>query len=82
MLKPESIPGELIKLLLVKIITPLVDDRIINEYKSVLKRNKFSFNIERVELLMDFLKNNAIYINKETTSEFFIDKDKLILQCK
>lgn len=78
MLKPESVPGQLIQLLYNGIIISMINEDIVNEYYDVLTRNKFSFNDERVEQIIDFLKKHAIYINNETTSEFFLDKSDVV----
>ncbi len=78
MLKNDSIPGKVIDLMLNKLITPLVNEEILEEYYGVLTRNKFNISVERINYFMNFLKNNAIYINKETTSEFFIDESDVV----
>ena len=78
MLKPESVPGQLIQLLFNKIIITVINEDIVNEYYDVLTRNKFNFDDERVEQIIDFLKKHAIYINKETTSEIFLDKSDVV----
>lgn len=43
MLKHDSIPGEILNLVLSKTIVPLLNKEIIDEYEDVLKRNKFGF---------------------------------------
>ena len=43
MLKHDSIPGMIIDLVLSKVIVPLLNQEIIDEYKDVLTRNKFGF---------------------------------------
>ena len=78
MLKNDSIPGKVIDLMLNKLITPLVNEEILEEYYGVLTRNKFNISVERINYFMNFLKNNAIYINKETTSEFFIGESDVV----
>ncbi len=78
MLKPESVPGQLIQLLYNGIIISMINEDIVNEYYDVLTRNKFNFNDERVEQIIDFLKKHAIYINNETTSEIFLDKSDVV----
>ena len=45
LLKPDSIPGAIVDLVVSKIITPLLNQEIINEYVDVLSRNKFGFPI-------------------------------------
>ena len=78
MLKNDSIPGKVIDLMLNKLITPLVNEEILEEYYGVLTRNKFNISVERINYFMNFLKNNGININKETTSEFFIDESDVV----
>ena len=78
MLKHESIPGEILDLVLSKTIVPLLNQEIIDEYEDVLKRNKFGFKNIEVDNLINNIKANSIFLEREQTLEDFIDEDDII----
>lgn len=78
MLKAESVPGQIVKLVTKNIITPLLNEEIYTEYYDVLTRNKFGLNQKDIEDLLKSIKRNAIYLNREQTLEDFIDKDDIV----
>ena len=78
MLKAESVPGQIVKLVTKNIITPLLNEEIYTEYYDVLTRNKFGLNQKDIEDLLISIKRNAIYLNREQTLEDFIDKDDIV----
>ena len=78
MLKAESVPGQIVKLVTKNIITPLLNEEIYTEYYDVLIRNKFGLNQKDIEDLLKSIKRNAIYLNREQTLEDFIDKDDIV----
>lgn len=78
MLKAESVPGQIAKLVTKNIITPLLNEEIYTEYYDVLTRNKFGLNQKDIEDLLKSIKRNAIYLNREQTLEDFINKDDIV----
>ena len=78
MLKHDSIPGEILDLVISIIIVPLLNKEIIEEYEDVLKRNKFGFDNDEVDNLIAFLKTNSIFLEREQTLEEFIDEDDIV----
>lgn len=78
MLKAESVPGQIVKLVTKNIITPLLNEEIYTEYYDVLTRNKFGLNQKDIEDLLKSIKRNAIYLNREQTLEDFINKDDIV----
>ena len=54
MLRHDSIPGTIIDLILAKVIVPLINEEIIEEYHDVLTRNKFDFEISDSDILVPF----------------------------
>lgn len=78
MLKAESVPGQIVKLVTKNIITPLLNEEIYTEYYDVLIRNKFGLNQKDIEDLLKSIKRNAIYLNREQTLEDFINKDEIV----
>ena len=78
MLKHDSIPGEILDLVISKTIVPLLNKEIIEEYEDVLKRNKFGFDNVEVDNLIVNLKTNSIFLEREQTLEEFIDEDDIV----
>ena len=77
-LKRSSKPGLIIDLVNSNLIIPLLNDEIIEEYISVLTRNKFGFDEITIQETIEVLKKNAIYLNREQSLEEFIDKDDIV----
>lgn len=61
-LKPESNPGIIFRLVDEGIIISLINDGIMNEYRLVLSRAKFSFPQELVNAVLETMENRAIKI--------------------
>ena len=78
MLKHDSIPGEILNLVLSKTIVPLLNKEIIDEYEDVLKRNIFGFSNDEVDKLITNLKSNSIFLEREQTLEEFVDEDDIV----
>ena len=78
MLKHDSIPGEILDLVISKTIIPLLNKEIIEEYEDVLKRNKFGFDNLQVDNLIANIKANSIFLEREQTLEEFIDEDDIV----
>ena len=78
MLKQNSIPWQILDLVNRDIIIPLLNEEILNEYISVITRNKFNFDDFVVQNTIDTLKKNAIYLEKEQSIEDFVDQDDVV----
>lgn len=78
MLKHDSIPGEILDLVISKTIVPLLNKEIIEEYEDVLKRNRFGFNNVEVDNLIANIKANSIFLEREQTLEEFVDEDDIV----
>ena len=78
MLRHNSIPGTIIDLVLAKLIVPLIDEEIINEYYDVLTRNKFGFEMSDVIKIINDFKANGITLTREQSIEEFIDEDDVV----
>jgi putative PIN family toxin of toxin-antitoxin system len=68
-------PAKILNLTLAGKIIILFDNRILNEYFEVLKRDKFGFTDELIFPLIDFIKNEGLYINAVTVNNIFKDED-------
>lgn len=78
MLKRDSIPGAIIDLVLTKEIIPLLNKEILDEYSDVLTRNKFGFEKKDVQILLNEIKNDSIFLEPEETLEDFVDEDDIV----
>ena len=75
LINPDGTPAEILNLILLQKIILLFDNRIINEYNNVLKREKFQFSDDLIIPLMDFIKNEGVYVNSEPVKKVFTDPD-------
>lgn len=78
LLKHNSIPGIILDLVLSKIIVPLLNQEILNEYKEVLNRSKFGFKSDDVKYLLNEIELNSINLEREQTHELFIDDEDIV----
>jgi putative PIN family toxin of toxin-antitoxin system len=56
LLSPEANPGRIVDLFLAGEVTLLVDDRILAEYRAVLRRSKFGFDASDVSDFLDLVE--------------------------
>ena len=63
MLKVKSIPAQLLQLHEKNYLIPVFSKTILEEYKSVLSRSKFSFSAEKVQKLLDGIVEKGIEIH-------------------
>lgn len=75
LLTPNGYPAKILSLLLNERIKILYDNRIIEEYKEVLSRDKFGFNDEYIEALIEFIKQDGIFILADPIEDKFDDED-------
>lgn len=59
-------------------IVPLYHHDIIDEYNEVLRRKKFKFEEETVQIVVNYIKQVGLEIFPEPTGEIFDDMDDLI----
>lgn len=64
MLKWESVPGSIINLAFEGIIVPLVNSRILNEYRIVLSRSKFGLPKEIVDNILKTMELRGLNIDE------------------
>ena len=67
MLKWTSVPGSIIEFAFSGVIIPVLNERIIAEYREVLMRKKFHFTIEIVDDVIQSLEDQGEYIDTEKT---------------
>lgn len=61
-MKPESVPGQVLELVLDGVIVPVLNKTIMKEYRDVLIRPKFGFPERIVEDLLDEIDGRGIYV--------------------
>lgn len=66
MLKWDSIPGNIMEFVFGGTIIPVVNDDIINEYKTVLSRPKFRLTQVIIDDVINSIKSCAVYVDEET----------------
>lgn len=78
LLKRDSNPGLVYDYVLIGTIVPLLNEEIINEYVTVLTRNKFNFDETVIQDTLNVIKQNAIFLEREQSLEDFIDADDIV----
>lgn len=78
LLKFQSIPGQIIKEVLVGDLIPLLCDEILDEYREVLARPKFKFDKNDVEILINGIINRGIFVDAKSVVEFIPDPDDAV----
>ena len=66
MLKWNSVPGNVLQLTFDGPIVPVLNKEILNEYKEVISRPKFSFNNEIINDVIDAINGKAIFVDAES----------------
>ena len=64
-MKPESVPGQVVELVLDGVIVPLLNKAIIKEYRDVLLRPKFDFPEQIVKDVLNEIDSRGIYVDAE-----------------
>ena len=66
MLKWQSVPGNILEFAIDGMITPVLNENIIAEYKAVLSRPKFGLTEDIVDDIIGSLENVGFYVDAET----------------
>lgn len=82
LIKDPSLPATIVHLAQDGVITPVLNSKILKEYREVASRSKFPFKPETVERLIENLSENAVWIeNPSPQEEDFIDlTDKIFFE--
>lgn len=78
MLKWESVPGSVLLEALTGKITPLLNEEIVLEYRTVLNRPKFHFSPEAVEIFMEGLTSRGLFVDAESLDEILPDPKDVV----
>ena len=77
----DSPPARVYRALLLGMVTALVNDEIISEYKDVLHRPKFGFNAEDIDKDIAFIEQSGVKIQPADSAADFSDSDDKVFFC-
>lgn len=77
-MKPESVPGQVLELVLDGVIVPVLNKTIIEEYRDVLLRPKFDFPEQVVKDILSEIDGHGIYVDAEPIDIDFSDPKDLV----
>lgn len=75
LLNDEGIPGQIVNMVLAERFTLLFDNRILEEYEDVLNRKRLKLLKEIIDPIIDYIKNEGIYVLAEPLKIKFEDED-------
>ena len=74
-----SIPTKVLKAVTEEKLVPLYNDEIIDEYREVLLRKKFNFDPELIEIVLNTIVTDGIYIDRtKSIEEIFPDPKDIV----
>lgn len=80
-LKRGSIPDTVLSLALNNVITLLLNEEIVKEYREVLLRPKFGFDEKDIEIFIKQIESQGIFINEHRLADVFPDpNDKVFYE--
>lgn len=65
LLRWDSVPGNVLQFTITGVVTPVLNEDILREYREVLLRKKFHFPESVVDAILDNLAAQAVFINEE-----------------
>jgi putative PIN family toxin of toxin-antitoxin system len=65
LLKWDSVPGNVLQFTITGVVTPVLNEVILREYREVLLRKKFHFPESVVDAILDNLAAQAVFVNEE-----------------
>ena len=78
LLKENSIPWQILNLIVEGSIIPVFNDEILNEYKDVLTRNKFGFSEVSIEMTLSLIKDFGQKMEPIEIVEKFTDQKDIV----
>ena len=73
LLNPNGPPAAILNLFVNMKLKLIYDNRILQEYEEVLRREKFGFDTDRIEALIVFLQDEGEYVSAEPVKQQFPD---------
>lgn len=81
MLRWDSVPGNVMELVFSNVITPVLNEKILREYREVLGRPKFRLTKEIIDPVIDNLLKNGIFVDAQPVDIELPDpKDKVFYE--
>ena len=78
MLLPDSVPGFILKHTFAGTIVPVVNKEIIDEYRNVLKRQKFGFENKDIDKVISNILENSLNLERTPSNKVFVDKNDVV----
>jgi putative PIN family toxin of toxin-antitoxin system len=75
---PDSSIAKIINYVRQDSIIPMFDETILEEYQAVLSRDRFHFNIERINELLTLIKTKGIHCGRIAITDVFPDPDDIV----
>ncbi len=76
--KPDTATAKVIDAIAEQRIIPLYSEEIFEEYGEVLRRAKFPFTEERIDHILEMIKQFGIMVEPTPTGEILLDVDDLV----
>jgi len=81
LLNPHGNPAKILNMIINNTVILLYDNRILDEYRNVLGRDKFGFDEEIIEPLIDYIESEGIFITPDPVKEILIDdNDRMFVE--
>ena len=78
MIKPQSVPRQVLNLAFAGPIIPVLNDAIEKEYREVLSRPKFHLPADLIEDVVQTFRQKGLYVNAETLDVAFSDPKDVV----
>ena len=78
MLRWDSVPGRVLEHAFVGDIIPLLNEQVLKEYMEVLRRPKFQFDEEKINIIIDEIVKRGIFVDAEHTDEVLPDPKDIV----
>lgn len=75
LLTPFGSSGEIVRMVTTDRLTLYVDARILSEYEEVLRRPKFEFSRERIDVVIDYVKQRGVFVSSIPLKNHLPDLD-------
>ncbi len=75
---PNSTIAKIINYVRLGSIIPMFNDTILEEYQAVLCRDRFHFDKDRINELIELINNKGIHCGRKSVSDYFPDSDDIV----
>ena len=78
MLRWDSVPGCVLEHAFVGDIIPLLNEQVLKEYMEVLRRPKFHFEEEKINIIIDGIVKRGVFVDAEHTGQVLPDPKDIV----